>query len=170
MSRFLTEHEYRNIDNVYVSLTTPLIYQSDVLKAYQRDVLKQMDATGTVEAPVGLVHDLESVPRYVKTKYGWLTKIINLLFSPILAGIFWLLANTSKRGGTIHDCGYRKDFMPEIPKEIWDLVYLEIMELRENKQWAREVKYKAVDWFGKGSFGVYSVNATYEEITGKEEK
>ena len=167
MSKFISEHIYKNIDNVYVELVEPLIYQSDTLKSYQIDVLRQDDATGIIVAPRGLVHDLESVPRYIKTKYGWLTKVVNLLLSPILAGIFWLLSNTSKRGGTIHDCGYRKDFMPEIPKEIWDLIYLEIMELRENEKWTREVKYKAVDWLGKGSFGVYGVNATYEEITGR---
>jgi len=162
MSKFLTEHEYRNIDNIYVMLITPLKYESDVLKEHGYDPL--------IVAPAGLVHDLESVPRYVKTKYGWLTKVVNFLLSPILASIFWLLSNTSKRGGTIHDCGYRKDFRPEIPKWLWDLVYLEIMELRKNKKWKRKAKYKAVDWFGKGSFGIYSVNSTYEEITGSATK
>ncbi|MBA7559127.1 hypothetical protein ES708_00740 [subsurface metagenome] len=159
MSRFLTEHIYKNIDNVYVELTKPLKYQSDLLKehGYKDDI---------IEAPIRLVHDLESVPRYIETKYGWLSKVLNILFSPVLASIFWLLSNTSKRGGTIHDCGYRKDFRPEIPKEIWDLIYLEIMELRNNKKWKRAAKYKAVKWFGKGSYNKFNVDATYEEITG----
>ena len=158
MSKFLSDHVYENIDNIYVRLKFPLIYESDILKEHGYDPL--------IVAPIGLVHDLESIPRYVKTKYGWLTKVVNFLLSPILASIFWLLSNTSKRGGTIHDCGYRKDFRPEIPKWLWDLVYLEIMELRNNKKWKRAVKYKAVDWFGKDSFNKFSINATYEEITG----
>ena len=166
MSKFLSEHDYRNIDNVYVMLLNPLLYESDVLKDYQKNVLGNVNAIGLVDAPAGLVHDLESVPRYVKTKYGWLTKLVNFLLSPLLASIFWLLSNTSKRGGSIHDCGYRYDFMPEIPKEIWDLIYLEIMELRANKKWKRSAKYKAVKWFGRGSYNKLSVKATYEEITG----
>ena len=157
MSKFLSEHVYKNIDNVYVELVQPLIYQSDLLKEHGYDDI--------IEAPAGLVHDLESVPRYVKTKYGWLTKVVNILLSPILATIFWLLSNTSKRGGTIHDCGYRYDFRPEIPKWLWDLIYLEIMELMQNKKWKRSAKYKAVDWFGKDSFHEFKVLATYEEIT-----
>lgn len=161
MSRFLTEHVYRNIDNVYVESTEPLEYESDVLREHGFDP--------KVTVPTKLVHDLESVPRYIKTKYKWLSKILNFILSPVLAAIFWLLSNTSKRGGTVHDCGYRKDFRPEVPKYLWDLVYIEIMELRENKKWKRIAKYKAVKWFGGSSFNKLSINATYKEITGKEE-
>jgi len=161
MSRFLSEHVYRNIDNVYVELVEDLFYESDILREQGYDPL--------IIAPAGLVHDLESVPRYIRTKYGWLTKLVNLLCSPVLAGIFWLLSNTSKRGGTIHDALYRSDCRPEISKELCDLVYLEIMELRGNKKMSRWAKYKAVKWFGKDSFHRFSVSATYEEITGKKE-
>ena len=161
MSRFLTPLISRDIDTKYSEIYEPLIYESDVLK--------ENGYPNIIEVHPGFICDFESVPRYLKTKYGFLNWILNVLLSPFLAIIYWLLSNTSRRGGAIHDKLYRKGVLPDVPKLIKDLVYLEVMELVGNKKWKRAAKHKAVEWFGDGSYQVFDEMATYKDITGKDE-
>jgi len=101
-----------------------------------------------IEVPEGFVFDLESVPRI-----------------PI---VYALCANTSKRGGCIHDYLCRKDSVPVVSKKIAADVYLELMASRGNPYWRRYIKYWVVRW-AWGYFHRFKVLSTYEEITGNKE-
>lgn len=133
----MTALKTEDIDNRYVRLTEEFVFVSKVLaKAGYNHV---------VRVPVDFVNDYESVPRV-----------------PL---IYWLLANTSKRGGVGHDYLYRKDSDPIVPRPIADKVYTEIMVARGNPWICRKLKYRGVRIGGGFSYHKLSVNATYEEIT-----
>jgi len=96
---------------------------------------------GRIEVPVDFVCDRESVP---------------------------LLRGTSERGGIVHDYLCRKNSIPVVIKEIAAKVYLEVMAFRRNPWWKRYVKYWVVRvaW---GYFHKFTVEATYEELSGNKE-
>lgn len=148
----------RELDNRYIQLVEPYVYTSEVLNKYE--------FPSTIVIPAGFVCDYESVPRYIKTRWGWASKILNFLCAPFLALTFWLLSNTSKRGGLIHDYLFRINSIPVVPMHIGNLVYLEVMEIRKNKKWKRWSKFLAVELCGKGSYHKLMVEATYKEIIG----
>jgi len=149
----------QEIDNTYIRLVEPFIFTSKVLRDH--------GYPSTIVIPTGFVCDYESIPRYIKTKWGWLSRLLSFLLSPFLAFMFWLLSNTSKRGGLVHDYLFRINSIPIVPLHIANLVYLEIMVKRDNKKWKRWCKFRAVELCAKSSYHKLRVEATYEEITGR---
>ena len=91
--------------------------------------------------PRGFVYDHESVP---------------------------LFKGTSHRGGLGHDYLCRTDSIPVVTKKQAADVYLEIMTIQGNARWRRYLKYWTVRVW-PGYFHKHSVNATYEEISGRKE-
>lgn len=98
---------------------------------------------GLVEVPIGFVCDLESVPR-IPLIHAW-------------------LANTTKRGGIVHDYLCRRDSIPIVSKHVAADVYLEVMKSRKTSWLRRYVKYWVVR-FVRGYFHKFEVFATYEQL------
>ena len=147
----------RELDHPYIQLVEPYVYTSETLR-------KLGFTPSTIVIPVLFVCDYESIPRYIKTKWGWLSRMLNFLCAPFLAFIYWLLSNTSKRGGLVHDYLVRINSIPVVPLHVANLVYLEVMTIRKNKKWKRNVKFLAVELCAKGSYHKLMVEATYEEV------
>ena len=88
------------------------------------------DKHGEIVVPVNFLTDFASVPRI-----------------PFIYAVF---GNTSYSAATIHD--YLYSGLHQISREDADAVFLEAMESRKQSKWHRKVMWKAVRWFGKGSY------------------
>lgn len=135
MAKILTPLINEDIDARFARLHAIFSIWSDVLNC-------------RVDAPVGFIHDYESVP---------------------------VIKGTSKRGGVIHDYLCRKDSVPVVTKKQAAQVYFEVMECRDGLQdinttlgaaslWMRRwIKYGVVRVW-PGYFHKHKVAATYEEM------
>ena len=155
MPKFLTKLITEEIDSRYARIAS-------ISFGYYSDILRK-----EVWLNIGFVFDYESVP---------------------------LLKGTSKRGGGIHDYLCRYDSYPTVTKKVAAQVYFEAMKYRDslrtriqrtqrrkrwrnylvtylskaNRFWRRWVKYYAVR-IAWGYFHKYSIDSTYEEISGRKE-
>lgn len=141
MAKILTSLINEDITSKYSRLYARFAVYSDVLGC-------------VVEAPIGFVHDYESVP---------------------------VIKGTSKRGGVIHDYLSRSDSVPVVTKKQAADVYLEVMKCRDGlpdkgttlgafSLWLRRwVKY-AVVLVAPRYFHRHKVMATFEEMSGQKER
>ena len=123
-------------------ILTPLINQDIDYKYSQIFVPFKVESDilkCTIVVPKGFIHDYESVP---------------------------LIKGTSKSGGVVHDYLCRIDSVPVVTKKVAADVYLEIMKYRCNSWWRRWLKYGVVRVW-PGYFHKHTVEATYEEMSGK---
>ena len=137
MAKILTPLINEDIDARFARLHAVFAVYSDVLDC-------------VVEAPVGFVHDYESVP---------------------------VIKGTSKRGGVIHDYLCRIDSEPVVTKKQAADVYLEVMKCRDGlpdrgtalgafSLWLRRwVKYGFVRVW-PGYFHKHIVSASFTEMSG----
>ena len=100
---------------------------------YQSEKLNRV-----IAVPAGFVCDKESIGRWLGVAYI-------------------LLANTSERGGVLHDYLYRYDSEPSLTRAMADEIYREACLLAGNSKWKAYSKWLGVRLGGRWSYHKKSV-------------
>ncbi|MEN6360020.1 MAG: DUF1353 domain-containing protein [Smithella sp.] len=68
--------------------------------------------------------------------------------------VWYLFGDRGEIASYMHDYFYRKDSCPVVKKDIADSVFLAAMQFTNDPEWdvTKNMMYKAVVWFGEGSY------------------